>query len=289
MKKSIIAITTAGLVLIMCNSITITRNPIQKSSSNFSVKDNAVVITTDTINVVKNIVPMADTGIKYDISSYYHKQMDNSEYRYGFLYSVRDYFNGEDVRYNFCGVMTLLNTMDIIQGYNSMSATEIVNTYFVDDNGNIVPTYEGRGSAFRDSNGSMSPTSLYWMADKIGADTDLWHMTVVYGAVDFTLLEPVRKSDVEQIVEKAKTEVFANNGVIIAHVGIASAGQFSYWHFIVIEDMKISISGDLELLIVDSMGYYGWVNANDYLVSAEPYNSDIFTGIVNLYGVIPNR
>jgi len=289
LKKTITAITTAGLVLIMCNSVTITRNPIQKSSSNFRVKDNAVVITTDTIDVVKNIVPMADTGIKYDISSYYHKQMDSYEYRYGFLYSVRDYFDGEDVRYNFCGVMTLLNTMDIIQGYNSVSATEIVNTYFVDDNGNIVSTYEGRGSAFRDSNGSISPTSLYWMADKIGADTELWYMTVVYGAVDFTLLEPVRKSDVEQIVEKAKTEVFDNNGAVIAHVGIASAGQFSYWHFIVIEDMKINTSGDLELLIVDSMGYYGWVNANEYLISAEPYNSDIFTGIVNLYGVIPNR
>ena len=287
MKKSIRAITTAGLILIMLNIIITDQNVILKSSSNSSVKNNPVVVTpTAIITAVKTIVQITDT---FNISTDYHKQMDAGEYTGDFLPSLRYYFNGADVRYNFCGVMTVLNVMDILQGYNSITAVELVNKYFVDEKGDIAMSHEGRGTAFRASNGSMSPSSLYWMADKIGYDTGLWRMAVVYGSTNFILIQPIKKSDLSAVVDKAKTEVFANNGVIIAHVGIASAGQFSYWHFIVIEDMKISISGDLELLIVDSMGYYGWVNANDYLVSAEPYNSDIFTGIVNLYGVIPNR
>ena len=286
MRKSTGIITTAGLVLIMCNSMATNQNAVQKSSSNFITKSNPVVIAiTNTITAVKTIIPIADTG-EFDISAHYHKQMDDGEYTGYFLPSLVQRFGDADIRYNFCGVMTLLNTMDIIQGYNSMTAVELVNNYFADNSDNISNT------------GSMSPSRLYWTADKIGYETGLWRMNTIYGKTDFTLLEPVRKSELQQVVDKAE-EVFNNNGVAIMHVGIADHDQFSYFHFITVVDMKMNANGSVDMLIVDSMGaehsgYYGWVNSSDYLTSLRPYNDsrynpEVFTGIINIYGVIPNR
>ena len=282
MRKSIGIITT-GLVLIMFNSITTDQNVMLKSSYNSVVKSNPIIVATAITPVIKEtITPIAETDV-FNISEQYHKQMDTGEYTGYFLPSLRYYFNGADVRYNFCGVMTILNAMDIIQGYNSIGAVELVNKYFVDEKGYIATSHEGRGTAFRASNGSMSPSSLYWMADKIGYNTGLWRMTTVYGTTDFILIAPVKKSDLSAIVDKAKTEVFNNGGVVIAHAGIKEGNHFMYWHFIVITDMVMTADGSADMLIVDSMGadtngYYGWVNSNDY-----------FTSITSLYGVIPTE
>ena len=283
MRKSVGIITT-GLVLIMLNSITTDQNVILKASSNSRVKSNVVVVTPTAITPVikETITPIAETDV-FNISEQYHKQMDASEYTGDFLPSLRYYFNGTDVRYNFCGVMTLLNVMDIIQGYNSIGAVELVNKYFVDNKGYIATSHEGRGTAFRASNGSMPPSSLYWMADKIGYNTGLWRMAVVYGTTDFILIAPIKKSDLSVVVDKAKTEVFNRGGVVIAHAGIKEGNHFMYWHFIVITDMIMTADGSVDMLIVDSMGadtngYYGWVNSNDY-----------FASITSLYGVIPTE
>jgi len=92
-------------------------------------------------------------------------------------------------------------------------------------------------------------------------------------------------------LQKSKEQIFDKGGVLIAHLGIPSGGVFSYYHFLVITDMRLNNLNEPEMFVIDSLGksfdgYAGWVNISKYTIPAN-YNTVIFTGIYNLYGVIP--
>jgi len=138
----------------------------------------------------------------------YHNQMNTDEYVGEFSLPVAQYFGNYDIRWNFCGTMTLLNTLEIMSGGQAdLTTVELVNKYFVEDD-KIASVYEGRGSAFRAPNGSMYPTAVYYMADKIGKDTGLWQTSVVYGSIDFTVKMPIELADMNAIIaEKQGTDL----------------------------------------------------------------------------------
>ena len=150
----------------------------------------------------------------------------------------------------------------------------------------------------------MSHTAMYWLADKIGKETKLWNTKLIYGTNDSTWKEPIRKSDIKKIVEETNKSIFDKNGIIIMSVGINSkwnseddenyipkGGKIAYYHFIVVLDMQMKPNGAVRMFIVDSMGsdhkgYFGWVNSEAY-TSQLPYNNDVYTGIRNIYGLVP--
>jgi len=240
-------------------------------------------------------IPSISTPDPLNIQDYYHKQLDNSEYIGEFAPAIKTYLNG-DYAWNFCGVMTLLNALEYFyitqKGLDyPLSAIEMVNKYFVNDNGGMVYAYKDRGYAFRDPNGSMSPAAVYWLADKIGKDTGLWAMDILHGYNDFTPSVPITQDNLTDTVNLAQERVFSNGGVLIAHVGIASGEEFSYYHYLLILGMRVS-NGIPQMLIVDSMGadhngFYGWVNINDYVIDKD--NPSVYTGLANLYSLIPQH
>lgn len=221
----------------------------------------------------------------------YHKQMDYKEYQGNFLPSLQEYFGDNDVRWNFCGAMTLLNTLDImsqreLDETSGMTVVDLANQYFT-KNGQVIFTYKN-GDPAVNPNGSMNHTAIYWLADRIGKDKNLWTMKLIYGTNDSTFKEPVKKNDL-QAIAKEMQNVFSQDGVIIMGVAVKGIdGKISYLHFITVLGIVMKRDGSAQMLIVDSMGkdhngYYGWVNSEEYLT----YNQDEYTGILNVYGVIP--
>jgi len=268
-------------------------------------------------NVVSALaLPTVSTPIAGpEVENFFHKQLDKNEYSGKFAPTITNYFGNQKIKWNFCGEMTLLNVLDIMSvqtnGKTSgMKVVDLVNKYFVDKNGKIVPdSPEDTGLVFYDGSGQMTPTSIYNMAETIGNDTGLWTMELVYGVNTNTSIEPVRKSGLEAIVKKANEDVFEKGGVLIMHVGRRSGwnsadgenvpikwGTFDYFHFITVLSMRMNPDGSARMLIVDSLGsdgkgFVGWVNTEAYTTPGSlekiPYDSSTFTGIKNIYGVIP--
>lgn len=290
--------------------------------------------TARPVEVVHEKMEKNDLGVSFEnsvnsqaeleeINGFFHKQMDKNEYTGKFAPILQKYFGENDIRFNFCGPMTLTNVLDIMSDVRTgkpygMEVPDLVNKYFIDKNGNIAPILDN-GLAFYGSNGSMTPTALYWIAEKIGSDTGLWNMDLVYGTKNFERNTPVRKTELEAVVQKAKEEVFDKGGVLIMHIGRRkyTTGKetsmrpdmdvFDYYHYLTILDMKMNPDGSAEMLVVDSMGrnqngYVGWVNSEAFTIpwnetpplnaQGEPmerqYDPNVFTGIYNMYGVVPN-
>ena len=221
----------------------------------------------------------------------YHKQMDYNEYTGNLKPSLQEYFSGYDIRNNFCGEMTLLNVMDIMSQIelgspSDMNVVDMLNQYFTED-GEVIFAYKNSDRA-ANPNGSMNNAAMYWMADKIGADKNLWTMSLIYGTNNSTWNEPVLKNDLSLIVDEMQ-DVFDQNGVIIMGVNIkGSNGKIAYAHWITVLGAKMNDDGSAQLLIIDSLGkdrngYYGWVNSEEYLT----YDQNKYTGINEVFGVIP--
>jgi len=245
------------------------------------------------------------------LNGYYHKQMDASEYKGHFLPVVKSVFDGYDVRSNFCGVMTLANVLDIMSErcmgeLSGITPVELVNKYFVDDYGKILLTYKNHEPSLNSKNGAMSHTALFWIADNIGKDTELWTTKLIFGNNNSTFTPPVLKSELPKVVSDLKEEVFDKGGIAIVSVSINGQwnenkseeilkdGYPKYLHFVVALDMKMNDDGTARILVVDSMGsehkgYYGWVNSSAYTFSPTNYNSQLYTGILNIYGIIPTK
>lgn len=257
------------------------------------VKNTTKSICADTSTPTLTATMPFATPTKYVeiVKPTYHNQMDVGEYVGEFSLPVAQYFGNYDIRWNFCGAMSLLNVVEIMSGgQTELTVVEMVNKYFVEGD-KISSVHEGRGSAFRAPNGSMYPTAIYYMADKIGKDTGLWQTSVVYGSIDFTVKMSIEVADMSAVIAESKEQIFDKGGVLIAHVGIPSGGVFSYYHFLVITDMRLNNLNEPEMFVIDSLGksfdgYAGWVNVSKYTIPAN-YNTVIFTGIYNLYGITP--
>jgi hypothetical protein len=247
------------------------------------------------------------------LNYYYHKQMDNSEYKGYFSPAIKNVFgntNIEVIRSNSCGLMTLTNVLDIMSEkkkgeLSGITPIELANKYFVDDENKIILTYHNSEPALNSKVGLMSHTALYWLADIIGEDTKLWEMKLIFGNNNSTFTSPVQKSELVTMVANLQKEVFNKNGIAIFSVMINGEwnenyseeyilkdGYPKYMHFIVVMDMKMNKDGTARMLVVDSMGsehkgYYGWVNSNAYTFAPTEYNSKLYTGILNVYGVVP--
>ena len=288
-----------NIILAVTISTIIAGNNYYNSSNQGIVYKQSSSIASKQIAITPAYIPEFNSNV----ANYYHKQMDQSEYIGEFSPAIKNYFGDNDIRYNFCGEMVLLNTLDIITeqktgNISGLSVKDLVNKYFVDKNGNIATIYQSKGYAFRTKSGDMSPTSIYRIAEKIGNDTNLWQMDLIYGTNDFTSTKPLQKTGLESIVNEIKKSVFDNDGILIMHVGIQANDKFSYFHYITVLDLKINNNGSVDMLIVDSMGtdyggYYGWVNSEEYTTPLRPdnikYSNDIYTGIYNIYGIIPTK
>lgn len=254
--------------------------------------------------------------VKPEISDYFHRQMDEGEYEGEFVPVIARYFGNWNVKYFFCGEMTLLNALDIMSvratgNTYGLGVVDLLNEYFVGENGEIVANPYGGGTVFYARDGQMTPAGVFHRAEAIGLDTGLWKTELIYGVNTYTAIEPVRKSDLEAIVKIAKEDVFDKGGVLIMHVGRRSGwdssedenapkkwGGFEYFHFITVLDMQMNSDGSARMLIVDSFGsddngFVGWVNSEIYTTPGSlngiMYDRSIFTGIKNIYGVIPTN
>ncbi len=241
------------------------------------------------------IIPI-DDKVLYDSTMYeefdYHKQMDENEYEKPFHPTLDDYFSDNDIRWNFCGETTILNVLDFmsIKKSGDRSGLKVVDLveYFIDESGNMVLAYKNN-PAIIDPNGMMSYTSIYWMADRIGKDTGLLNMSLIYGSNDSTWYDPLKKSDISQVVEQMK-DVIDDGGVLIVTGGINNEGKVAYYHAFMVTDVLMTAEDDFDMLIIDSLGkgkrgYYGWVTVSDYMATES--DERIYTGIKEIYGAIP--
>ncbi len=289
MKKSTATLAlTASMIATLCNHNAAIA-PVNKSAFHTLIKSFPVVTHYDNNND-------SDTSLYHPIntvSTYFHRQMDYNEYTNAFKPSLQKYFEGYDIRYNFCGTMTLLNALDIMSErqtshISEITAAELANTYYVDNYGEIINTYKNGDPAVNPS-GSMNDTAMYWLTDTIGQSTGLWSTKLLHGNNNSTWSDPVKKSELNQLISDAQV-IFNQSGILIISAGINHNSHYAYDHFLIVLNIRMNADNSAEMLIVDSMGadkqgFYGWVNSDDYFISTN--EGDQYTGIMNVYGLIP--
>lgn len=238
------------------------------------------------------------TSPEMHFASVLHSQKDPKEYITPFKSEFQQYFAEKNITNNFCGPAVITTILEKYQHFPT-TISQVVNEYFREPNGEIIPEY-----IFASDNGAMSAKSVYNQLKQIGIKTNLWQTTIMRGNPDLTEKEPLKKAEINNFGDSVKN-VIDQGGLVAVRVSrnttwgsdVKSDSRSNFFHYSIIADVKKDEFNNHIFLIVDPLsfnqnesdGIVSWVTADDYSFPVNKFNPEIFTGFYEAFSIIPNN